>query len=254
MKFILVLILIQLINTLPLIVENDSDDLQYNIDAVEGDMLFDEEEKYDISVRNANIRVRKWDKGVIPFTLDSQSKYNSAEVDRILRTMKKIEEITNGCLRFKPRTTESAYITVRHTTTGCNSYVGRVGTAGQQVSLEKSGCITEGIITHELLHAAGFEHEQNRPGRNNYVNIIWDNIQSGAASQFQEYPSTVVSTLNQPYDINSIMHYRYNAFSKNGLPTITSNVNGVSTLSIGQKSDMSAIDIMKVKLFYGCTV
>ena len=54
------------------------------------------------------------------------------------------------------------------------------------------------------------------------------------------------------FDYSIHRHYRWNAFSKNGLPTITSNVRGVNTIDIGTKGVLSDIDIKKVKLFYGC--
>lgn len=32
---------------------------------------------------------------------------------------------------------------------------------------------------HEMLHAIGFWHEQSRPGRNDFVEVMWENIQDG---------------------------------------------------------------------------
>lgn len=62
---------------------------------------------------------------------------------------------------------------------GCWSSVGRIG-GEQVVNLQAPGCVTKkGTVIHELMHAAGFTHEQNRAERDNHVIIKWGNIRSG---------------------------------------------------------------------------
>ena len=73
---------------------------------------------------------------------------------------------TDGSLRWEPRASHNDYVAIRFGfEDGCWSYVGRQG--GRQVlNLGRTGgCITRGIIQHEMLHAMGVWHEQSRPDR-----------------------------------------------------------------------------------------
>lgn len=63
----------------------------------------------------------------------------------------------------------------------CSSYVGRIG-GRQTISIGNSdGSITckHGNIVHEIAHALGFFHEHSRPDRDEYVSVLWDNVEDG---------------------------------------------------------------------------
>ena len=64
----------------------------------------------------------------------------------------------------------------------------------------------------------GFHHEQSRKDRDDFVDILWRNIQPKMHGNFQKSHGDF---LGAPYDTCSVMHYYDTAFSKNGkLPTI----------------------------------
>lgn len=65
----------------------------------------------------------------------------------------------------------------------CWSYLGRVIPDDttknyQEVSLG-AGCISKGIVLHEILHFLGFYHEHTRYDRDEYIKVNWKNIKTG---------------------------------------------------------------------------
>ena len=59
----------------------------------------------------------------------------------------------------------------------CSSPVGRMS-YGNSIKLAR-GCWGKGTVMHEIGHSIGLFHEQSRPDRDNYVNILWNNIKAG---------------------------------------------------------------------------
>ena len=51
-------------------------------------------------------------------------------------------------------------------------------TGEQQLSIGQD-CEYDGVIIHELMHALGFYHEQSRSDRDDFVTIMWENIEAG---------------------------------------------------------------------------
>jgi hypothetical protein len=78
-----------------------------------------------------------------------------------------------------------------------------------------------GTIQHEMYHALGFYHEQSRSERDDYVIIHWQNIEPLSANNFLKHNPSVITPFGEPYDYGSAMHYSRNAFSFNGLDTMT---------------------------------
>ena len=160
----------------------------------------------------------------------------------ILKAMKDwMEKVP--CLSFVPRSNQRGYIEF-YRGKYCSSQVGYRGYQ-QQISLAK-GCMHHGTILHEIGHALGFWHEQSRSDRDQYVTIHTHNIQPNRLDNFVKKTPSETDDRSHGYDYDSIMHYGPKAFSKNGWDTITAK-NGHS---IGQRQELSAIDIAQMKTMY----
>uniref|UniRef100_A0A4W5P4C7 Metalloendopeptidase n=1 Tax=Hucho hucho TaxID=62062 RepID=A0A4W5P4C7_9TELE len=130
----------------------------------------------------------------------------------------------------------------------CWSYLGRRG--GQQViSLQQRGCVHHGTVQHEVLHALGFHHEQNRGDRDSNVTIVTENISKGKEHNFRKVETNNLMT---PYDYTSVMHYGRYAFSKDygKLPTIIPKPD--CNVQIGGARQMSRLDTVRVNRLYYC--
>jgi hypothetical protein len=88
-------------------------------------------------------------------------------------------------------------------------------------------------------------------GRYSHVTINWNNIQTGTERNFNRIARTTAHNFGTAYDYHSVMHYRATAFSRNGLPTITTR-NAAMQNVIGRGSGMSTGDIRRARTIYGC--
>uniref|UniRef100_F6YF07 Metalloendopeptidase n=1 Tax=Ciona intestinalis TaxID=7719 RepID=F6YF07_CIOIN len=183
----------------------------------------------------------------IPYKISSQ--YNRTQLAVIRSAMATFTRHT--CLRFVPRRTEVAYIFISNGK-GCWAYVGKTGYSSQTVSLGIPGCVAKGIVLHEFMHVAGFQHEHSRSDRNRYVQILRQNIQGDMTMNFDLYNDTVNYVV---YDYNSVMHYSKTAFSKQiYLPSIQVIPKRKPEPIIGQRERLSPYDIEEVKYLYDCVL
>jgi len=158
---------------------------------------------------------------------------------RVQDAIRHWEEKTD--FKFIQRTSEPNYI-VFGPGSGCSSSVGMRG-GPQKITLGPN--CTSGNAIHEIGHAVGLWHEQSRGDRDNFIEIVWQNIDPLARHNFEQHIDDGVDIAK--YDYQSIMHYPATAFSVNGLPTIRPRQTGVA---IGQRNGLSAGDIAAVKKLY----
>lgn len=205
------------------------------------------------SSRNAFIQSSKWPGGVVPYELAWG--YTQTEMSVIKSAMATITRNSGNCIKFVPRASHSAWVRI-HSGQGCWSYMGKAWSRGaQDLSLQRSGCVHQRVVMHELLHALGFAHEQSRPDRDKYVTVYWQNIMRGMENNFERYTQSQIETFNEPYDYGSIMHYQNDAFSTNGKPTIRPSLAGYEGWEryMGRLDEMSEGDIRKLKKYYQCS-
>ncbi|GFS53397.1 astacin-like metalloprotease toxin 1 [Nephila pilipes] len=197
--------------------------------------------------RTATVDKRQlWPGGIVPYEKDPGLK-TTILMFVLERAMEQYHK--NTCIQFVPRTTEKDYIRI-FPGQGCYSHVGRTG--GQQpVSLGK-GCHPEGTMVHELGHAIGFYHEQNRSDRDDYIIIYWENIKEGMADQFFKLKPEQNQLLT-PFDYNSIMLYGSFTFSKEPRKLRTmEGKNREFLYDVLSKGKLAESDINRIKKLCNC--
>ncbi|KAF2368340.1 CUB domain [Trinorchestia longiramus] len=130
----------------------------------------------------------------------------------------------------------------------CASFIGLISRTGQDVELHRSCVSSVGPAVHEIGHALGFNHEQSRSDRDEFVNIYLENVSSGSERNFEK---RFTNNYDIPYDYFSIMHYGPKFFSSNGENTIVAKRLIAQTL-IGNRARMSFRDIKLANTIYKC--
>jgi hypothetical protein len=182
---------------------------------------------------------RLWPNSTMYYTIEPDTPVQSNLLTAI--------EYWNTVAPFKvlPRTAEPNYVTFRRITVdaACSSSVGMVG--GQQFIGVTSAC-SPGAAIHEIGHAFGLLHEQERADRDAFITVLYDNIDKRfAAANFNQ---SAGSTDGGYYDYDSIMHYSATGFSRNFGDTLATVPPGIP---IGQRIGLSDGDIDAISRLYG---
>lgn len=184
-----------------------------------------------------------WPGGIVPYVFDGN--VSTTNRNRALSAMTEIEATAN--IDFIPRTNEANYIHIR----SANNNSSSVGMIGGRQNINIFNWTFRYIIIHELYHALGIWHEQQRTDRDQYVQINFQNVTPGTAGNFSIVSSSIAFG---PYNFESIMHYDDFAFSDNGQPTITVlPPNQQFQNVIGNRSFLSQGDVEIMQHLYSVT-
>ncbi|NIF04110.1 hypothetical protein F3J23_01545 [Chryseobacterium sp. Tr-659] len=155
----------------------------------------------------------RWPGGKIYYTVASNM--GSINANKITTAVNEYNSKTNT--QWIPRTNQSNYVEFIFGSSSGSDGWAHIGYQGGKQTVSLDQYISVGSVIHEMGHTVGLYHEHTRKDRDQYVMILWDNIQSGQAYNFNIYNS---GTDIGPFNINSVMMYWPTSYSKNGLPTI----------------------------------
>nr|XP_022306908.1 neurogenic locus notch homolog protein 1-like isoform X2 [Crassostrea virginica] len=191
-----------------------------------------------------------WKDGIIPYDIDSNSfgsRYGQA-LDLVENTAANISKTT--CVQWRRKTAEDTFfVKIIGNDNGCYSYVGNIEkTGGQELNLGE-GCLDEYIVLHEMHHAMGGLHEQQRDKRKYFVKVNWGNVKTQYNDQ---YALSQHTKNNEIYDYASILQYHLTAFSSNYKPTMSIPDRDLEYLISESKYALDFYDMAEVNREYNC--
>ncbi|XP_047540445.1 zinc metalloproteinase nas-4-like [Vanessa atalanta] len=241
----------------------NDDDMDSSTDAelgeyFEGDMVLSSAQLR--SIQNADIErnglrnnSKRWPNRTVVYHI-VEDDFGEKEVKMIEEAMADIAN--KSCLTFRSRKNNEHAVTIQGSENGCYSNVGlnidehesgeEEEETRQVLNLAK-GCFKHGTVVHEMLHTLGFYHMQSTYDRDDFVEIVWENIKSGVEHNFAKYTVDTVTDFGVQYDYDSVMHYPETAFTKNGNKTI---IPLKENVKIGQRKGLSERDILKLNKMY----
>merc|ERR1712198_424364 len=181
----------------------------------------------------------RWPKNIIPYRIMNQ--YSQSQLNSIYAGMQMWMRKT--CIKFVPAGSAEARSTGHNhyieifSGGGCYSSVG-YNHRSHKVSLQARGCTIPGIAAHELGHTIGLHHEQCRPDRDNYVNILLNNVPS-----------------NMTYNYCSLMHYGATAFGGRKFTIVPRDLDYLAVIGRSHtNADLTYADATIVNKMYSCGI
>lgn len=233
---------------------------------IEGDILMPD----DVLTNPSGYVTNQWPGGVVPYEFATApfEAVSSSQIATALEGMAEWESVANITFRPFIEGFDVNWVFIRNASNdpipaNLSTFIGMRLVGGQVVSIADWYKFT---LVHELGHALGFWHQQQRPDRDLYIEILYENIPDiQESANYYTIPGTFAYG---PYDYDSIMHYDQCAFSccDEGTTCVSgcrNNLNSCRTMYIlddgdramwqnllGQSNHLSVMDAMLMSFLY----
>lgn len=188
--------------------------------------------------------IGKWKNGVVPYYLSGA--FTDDEVATIREAMDSWEaEADVRFVEVSPRA--SAYKIIKVNQNTWSSSVGENNSDCHMI-FGNGGNVSSHVL-HELGHALGLLHEHQRPDRDRFIRILWQNLITQYKTNYELEDNPLITEERYDYDYNSIMHYPANSFSSDGFSNTMESLD--SGKPINRLNIITTLDADKVREIYG---
>ncbi|OQV25653.1 hypothetical protein BV898_00588 [Hypsibius exemplaris] len=222
-------------------------------------------------VLNVDPHLTKWPGNTVPFILAPG--YSQAESNTIRLAAAQFQADMGNCIRFLdlgngPVPPNTNYVIVSPTggpgvpAQTCYSYPGRVLTPIEQPTVYgqfmavlngPDGCLGSARqVMRFFASVLGLRGEHNKPGRDNFIQIDYNNVSpvGRSAGAFTPYNPSQVFINATDFDYNSITIQDPMTYSTSGMPVIRS-LNGRPLYNAGR---LSYRDCLALSMVYDCRI
>lgn len=221
-----------------------------------GDLILEKESLGEVNVLGTRpLRVDLWEDGVLPIVFKNDVSQELQDV--VWSACKEWSEAANVKCVHGPYKNRQLVISRKYfgQDGGCWSMLGQSAYflwIKRRMNLGQ-GCESYATVLHELGHAFGIGHEHQRPDRDQYLQVLKENISDPylGLNTKMNFSTQAGQTLGE-YDFLSIMQYSRKAFSKNGKDTLFPGEAYQAFAEVmGHAKHLSELDKVAIQKLYG---